>query len=171
MKNAKHTEGPWSSPQNKSQYSNVRDLHDANGVRFAHIQFGAPGRELGDAEIEANARLIAAAPELLSALQQAIAWMDGERTAIDALANARAIIAKATTASAGVNRKTMTDEFTIGVVYSAAQIIQAYDLPVVAESLLNTVAKPTDDLTGCAEYDLAILRENLPAWANVPAGE
>ena len=65
----------------------------------------------------------------------------------------------------------MTGEFTIGVVYSAAQIIRAYNQPTIAESLLNTVVKPTDDLTGCAEYDLAILRENLPAWANVPAGE
>ena len=64
----------------------------------------------------------------------------------------------------------MADEFTIGVVYAAAQIIQAHDEPTIAEDLLNTVVKPTDDLTGCAEYDLAILREKIPAWANVPAG-
>lgn len=44
----------------------------------------------------ANAKLVAAAPELFKALQQAIAYIDGERTAVDALANARAIIAKAT---------------------------------------------------------------------------
>ena len=43
----------------------------------------------------ATARLIAAAPELLRALKQMIAWEDGERTEIDAMANARAIVAKA----------------------------------------------------------------------------
>lgn len=64
----------------------------------------------------------------------------------------------------------MASEFVIGVVYSAAQIIQAHDNPVIAEDLLNTAVKPTDDLTGCAEYDLAILREKIPAWANVPEG-
>lgn len=65
----------------------------------------------------------------------------------------------------------MADEFTIGVVYSAAQIILAYDQPAIAEDLLRTVVKPTDDLAGCAECDLAVLREKIPAWANVPAGE
>ena len=65
----------------------------------------------------------------------------------------------------------MANEFTIGVVYAAAQIIQAHAQPVIAEDLLNTVVKPTDDLSGCAEYDLAVLRQHIPAWANVPAGE
>jgi len=39
--------------------------------------------------------LRAAAPELLQALKQMIAWEDGERTEIDAMANARAIVKKA----------------------------------------------------------------------------
>ena len=64
----------------------------------------------------------------------------------------------------------MASDFIAGVVYSAAQIIQAHDDTVIAEDLLNTAVKPTDDLTGCAEYDLAILRERLPTWANVPTG-
>jgi hypothetical protein len=74
--NAQHTPGPWSSPPNRSQYSNTRDLHDASGKRFAHIQFGAPGREMSDDEIEANARLIAAAPELLEAAQEMADLLD-----------------------------------------------------------------------------------------------
>ena len=64
----------------------------------------------------------------------------------------------------------MASEFVIGVVYSAAQIIRAHGNTVVAEDLLNTAVKPTDDLTGCAEYDLSILREKIPAWADVPTG-
>ena len=64
----------------------------------------------------------------------------------------------------------MASEFVIGVVYSAAQIIQAHDNTVIAENLLDTAVKPTDDLTGCAECDLAILRAKIPAWANVPVG-
>ena len=65
----------------------------------------------------------------------------------------------------------MADQFTVGVVYSAAQIIMAYDQPTIAENLLRTAVKPTDDLSGCSEHDLAILRKNIPAWANVPTGE
>jgi len=64
----------------------------------------------------------------------------------------------------------MTSEFIKGVVYAAAQIIAAHDQPQIAEDLLNTAAKPTDDLRGCAEYDLAILRANIPKWAKVPKG-
>lgn len=64
----------------------------------------------------------------------------------------------------------MTSDFVMGVVYSAAQIIQAHDNTVIAEGLLRTAVKPTDDLTGCAEYDLSILRARIPAWANVPTG-
>ena len=111
MKNAKHTPGLWEVDQIDQSTIQIK----AAGVIVAEVCSGSTFTRLSD-EQQANARLIVAAPELLSALQQAIAWMDGERTAIDALANARAIIAKATTASAGVNRKTMADEFTIGVV-------------------------------------------------------
>lgn len=64
----------------------------------------------------------------------------------------------------------MASEFVIGVVYSAAQIIQAHGNTVVAEDLLKTVVMPSGDLTGCAEYDLAILRENIPAWATCLPG-
>jgi len=65
----------------------------------------------------------------------------------------------------------MSSDFITGIVYSAAQIIQAHDQPTIAEGLLNTAVRPTDDLTDCAEYDLAILRKALPNWSKVPAGK
>lgn len=64
----------------------------------------------------------------------------------------------------------MTSEFTMAVVYSAAQIIHAHGCVVAAEDLLNTSVKPTDDLSGCAEFDLAILRAHIPSWKDVPPG-
>ena len=100
MKNAKHTPGPWEVDQIDQSTIQIK----AAGVIVAEVYSGSTFTRLSD-EQQANARLIAAAPELLSALQQAIAWMDGERTAIDALTNARAIITKATTDGAKVNRK------------------------------------------------------------------
>ena len=91
----KHTPGPWMQPL------------QANSVTIRHPHVISDNGEIAIATWQgseqvtnANARLIAAAPELLAALQQTVAWMEGERTAIDALANARAIIAKATTPNA-----------------------------------------------------------------------
>lgn len=96
---AKHTPGPW--------VLHPTALHPA--VRSVGTAETGPrrictvGTMNGNPVDKENARLIAAAPELLAALQQTVAWMEGERTAIDALANARAIIAKATTPNAQVH--------------------------------------------------------------------
>lgn len=95
----KFTPGPWSSPENKSQYSNVRDLFNGNGQRFATIQFGSPSREVTEDEIEANARLIAAAPEMYEALENILrlSIFKAHGTAYDQeqVEKARAALAKA----------------------------------------------------------------------------
>lgn len=54
--------------------------------------------------------------------------------------------------------------FLSGVVYSAAQIIQAYDQPTIAETLLNTAVTKESDLSSCEEYDLSVIRNSLPEW-------
>ena len=94
----KHTPGPWRVAKMRAMTGPTEEMLTVEGG----IETDAPERvarvgfEVTETA-EADARLIAAAPELLAALQQTVAWMEGERTAIDALANARAIIAKATT--------------------------------------------------------------------------
>lgn len=61
MKNVKHTPGPWTVGYNDNQcvYSDYRQV--------ASVQ-------CNQKEWEANARLIAAAPELLEALKEVLAW-------------------------------------------------------------------------------------------------
>lgn len=85
---AKHTPGPWVVRETSTHVTVV----GANGDALFHDDKRIP-------LVLDDARLIAAAPELLEALNQAIAWIDGERTPINALAHARAAIAKATGAN------------------------------------------------------------------------
>lgn len=70
---AQHTPGPWAIDQNY-------------GSGCLHVW--SPRREIAVARVSddhpraedyANARLIAAAPDLLAALQQALAWSEEER--------------------------------------------------------------------------------------------
>lgn len=110
MGNAKHTRGPWKlidEPRNKHYrnadrygYENVMQHcryiagpdHDSHFVADVITERGAKG--------EANARLIAAAPDLLEALKQCAAVVAGDtmhkQGLIDALTIARAAISKAT---------------------------------------------------------------------------
>ena len=55
---AKHTSGPW-------RYNNLTDIYDSNGATICELYRGS---ELNE-RCKANARLIAAAPEMLDALQ------------------------------------------------------------------------------------------------------
>jgi hypothetical protein len=84
----KHTPGPWT-------------IHtDGLGITFIAAPEGSVAELHGAPEKVANARLIAAAPELLSALGNALAVLsslDGLNIgAIGVLEDARAAIAKAT---------------------------------------------------------------------------
>ncbi len=90
-----HTPGPWFAKRMRNDNGNF-DI-DSVGGYFVAKSIG--GLDVG--EEEANARLIAAAPELLAALQRAymalIGYLPGHRNAITdaAIDAARAAIAKA----------------------------------------------------------------------------
>jgi len=99
--NVKHTPGPWKTDSNTitGQYTLVFDragdlvAHTAHGMDPADIDVYGP-------ECEANARLIAAAPDLLAACQELVAlWQaEGGRLLLSdspSIVRARAAIAKA----------------------------------------------------------------------------
>lgn len=68
MSDTKHTPGPW----------NAVELEDGNIVTGNTRHCGNVCElDLGT-ESDANARLIAAAPELLEALERALRWFDGD---------------------------------------------------------------------------------------------
>lgn len=81
---AKHTPGPWKViiyDAGDVDYlsgapSVVSDAHDCGIVHTKGFVQQHWRSARGDAEIHANARLIAAAPELLEAAQAALEWMD-----------------------------------------------------------------------------------------------
>jgi hypothetical protein len=80
MNNTLHTPAPWNLEAVKSYL-----LHEDTGI------------DTGHPESLANARLIAAAPDLLSALQDICAMIVSPNdTRADILAHARAVISKAT---------------------------------------------------------------------------
>jgi hypothetical protein len=95
MSDAKHTPGPW-----------FIDGHDRNGqriVRQEHMEIATCWHHCVQSiaeEMEANARLIAAAPELLEALQLVVDKLGSDfelyREQQFAIDTARAAIAKAT---------------------------------------------------------------------------
>ena len=64
-----HTPGPWKLELDKKEII-VRDSHEVS-LHEAYVKIGDEGRELE----EANARLIAAAPDLLNAAKEALAFM------------------------------------------------------------------------------------------------
>lgn len=88
----KHTPGPWEAIQkggiNAPWNVNVPHLSDTDSMKYVAGAFGRTGKEQ-----EANARLIAAAPELL-AFAQMVAG--GGYDMADIMTEARALIAKAT---------------------------------------------------------------------------
>lgn len=102
MSNAKHTPGPW-LVQETTVYALNDERNPAN--RFtASVDSGWADekRRISRQEVEANARLIAAAPELLEALSQAVESMQdsGYQNSHVAVMAARAAIDKATGESA-----------------------------------------------------------------------
>ena len=81
-----HTPGPWTS------YTGTHSIW-AEGKRAICIMTGA--RKTADMERDANARLIAAAPDLLTSLQALVALHDEFAPGLE-LNIARRVIAKAT---------------------------------------------------------------------------
>jgi len=98
MSQAKHTPGPWLTDRNNVHTGQIATIHHClnnNWVEVWTDKWAETG--LGEAEQEANARLIAAAPELLDALVEAASgyseFSEGDR---EILRKCRAAIAKAT---------------------------------------------------------------------------
>lgn len=92
MSNAKHTPGPWQLRERDGSSSYA--LTDATGE---HVQYLARSRYCDgrrDEEGEANCQLIAAAPELLAALESVINGLQCHAD-WDCVERARAAIAKA----------------------------------------------------------------------------
>lgn len=88
----KHTPGPWQLKPEESDVGYVRIRGTRLGERYKIANVLHSSAEYLDIqETKANARLIAAAPDLLEALQDAALWVDG-----DLKIKVRAAIAKAT---------------------------------------------------------------------------
>ena len=83
---SEHTPGPWTS------YTGTHSIW-AEGQRAICVMTGA--RKTADMERDANARLIAAAPDLLTSLQALVALHDEFAPGLE-LNIARRVIAKAT---------------------------------------------------------------------------
>jgi hypothetical protein len=92
--NTKHTPGPWTQYRDSRGYVRIQSNVQGGPVAFIEEMNNTGGTE----QDHANARLIAAAPELLEALERitrvASVELTGRRD--DVLEQARAAIAKAT---------------------------------------------------------------------------
>lgn len=110
MSETKHTPGPWDSFK---AHDGKFLIHRRDSGYKSLIGFTASSDSLGHGgSEEANARLIAAAPELLEALETAVAQFDftvaamakGQKVSMSSLqncaANARAALSKATKGAA-----------------------------------------------------------------------
>jgi hypothetical protein len=84
-----HTPGPWSPAGPYKNFNNVYDLFE--------IHWSPDGECVAETvHGEANARLIAAAPELLEALSAFVVGADAGHVSVEVDRNARAAITKAT---------------------------------------------------------------------------
>ena len=94
----KPTQGPWSqSHRLNKRGSYSTEVYDSNGEEIATLAWYPVKTEFGiGTNREANARLIAAAPELLEALQAVLEKYEYGNSMGTSLDDARAAIAKAT---------------------------------------------------------------------------
>lgn len=82
---SKHTPGPWLTDRNNVHAGQIATINHCIGNDWVEIwtdKWAETG--MGEAEQEANARLMAAAPDLLEALQDCLAFLEsglGERVA------------------------------------------------------------------------------------------
>lgn len=100
VKDVVHTPGPWFiGAQNDGLFiidkpprpSTDDPVHDAQVAVIAHVYYGNPA----DLHADANARLIATAPEMLQALRNLVAYSECSINDADIWNAARAAIAKA----------------------------------------------------------------------------
>jgi len=77
MSGAQHTPGPWSVKSDPCHFDTLSDIH-AGGKLIAQTCSEYPS-------LEANARLIAAAPDLLAALEKLEYWLDSDPEVLAAM--------------------------------------------------------------------------------------
>lgn len=94
---AQHTPGPWWLQADGAGWYVECTPERGHSVAYVRAEAGEDDPDTPDAEKEANARLIAAAPELLEALRGVLRVADRATVEFDA---ARAAIAKATGSAA-----------------------------------------------------------------------
>ena len=97
----KHTPAPWSVDTNTNDLREAETIRGGDGVRIAatyKIHEHRDDKTKAYYEARANSRLIAAAPELLEALRELVAYhgSDVDNGLDELLTAARAAIAKAT---------------------------------------------------------------------------
>jgi hypothetical protein len=90
---AKHTPGPWHFETALMEKADHLNVWEVNGI--GHVAAVSKGLT-PDPSAEANARLIAAAPELLESLIDALGWLESAIDCEADLSGIEAAIAKAT---------------------------------------------------------------------------
>lgn len=100
-----HTPGPWLTDRNNCHAGQIATIHHCIGNDWVEVWTDkwCEGDRLTEEVMEANARLIAAAPDLLAALESALHVMNNECDPDEyatPFANIRAAIAKATGSAA-----------------------------------------------------------------------
>ena len=75
----KHTPGPWWLQADGAGWYVECTPERGHSVAYIRSEVAEDDPDTPDAEKKANARLIAAAPELLEALQKFVAWSEAER--------------------------------------------------------------------------------------------
>lgn len=77
QENTQHTPGPWDVFDGPNVNGTSHVLIGTDDVWIARMQFGPGESDLSDGELYADARLIAAAPDLLAAADYATRVLDG----------------------------------------------------------------------------------------------
>lgn len=78
MSNVKHTPGPWLTARNECHIGGIATIHHCINNDWVEVWSDKwfEGDGLTEEVMEANARLIAAAPDLLEALQECVSMLE-----------------------------------------------------------------------------------------------
>jgi hypothetical protein len=93
MKEFKGTPGPWKVDRNNVHTGQIATIHHCIGNDW--VEIWSPAWPDSEEAQEANANLIAAAPDLLEALQDIVTYHFGKTATAPAYLKARAAISKA----------------------------------------------------------------------------
>lgn len=89
----KHTPGPWHVGERRADDNTLPISDLGNGAKGSALAYVSPRPFYADSQ-EANARLIAAAPEMLECLRKCVEFLEDEIGASACLEKTRSILAK-----------------------------------------------------------------------------